>query len=62
MKDILNYRVEENPDKIFIQHNNKEISYKRFNFMVNNAMNTIKSMNYQEQYIGIQIHQYWYLI
>ena len=56
MKDILNYRVEENPDKIFIQHNNKEISYKIFNFMVNNAMNTIKSMNYQEQYIGIQIN------
>ena len=55
IKDILHYRLENTPDKIFIQYENQEISYKKFNYLVNNIMKTSQCITVDSPYIGIQI-------
>ena len=42
MIDILNQRVQINPNKEFVEYKNKNISYKQFNNIVNNISNDIK--------------------
>ena len=53
MKDILNIQVKNNPDKTIIIFENKKISYRDFNYMVNNVTPLIKKNN--SNYIGLQI-------
>tara|TARA_B110000116_G_scaffold163533_1_gene141420 strand:+ start:345 stop:1586 length:1242 start_codon:yes stop_codon:yes gene_type:complete len=53
MKDILNIRAENYPNKTSIIFEDKAISYKKFNYMVNNTISIInKEIG---EYIGIQI-------
>ena len=55
MIDILNQRVQMNPEKVFVQYKNQNISYKQFNNIVDNISNTIKLDNLRADYIGLQI-------
>ena len=50
---ILNQRVQENPKKIFITYQNRQISYSVFNSMVNNYYEQLKTK--KDEYIGLQI-------
>ena len=49
----LNQRVQENPKKIFITYQNRQISYSVFNSMVNNYYEHLKTK--KDEYIGLQI-------
>ena len=53
MIDIFNKQTKKNPDKTIIVFKNRFISYKKFNYMVNNAMPNI--IQNDSNYIGIQI-------
>ena len=53
MIDILIKQTKKNPDKTIIVFKNRFISYKKFNYMVNNAMPNI--IQNDSNYIGIQI-------
>jgi len=55
MIDILNQRVQMNPEKTFFQYKNQNISYKQFNNIVDNISNTIKLDDLRADYIGLQI-------
>ena len=50
---ILNQRVQENPKKIFITYQDRQISYSVFNSMVNNYYEKLKTK--KDEYIGLQI-------
>ena len=54
MIDIINKRVDEQPDKIFIYYNNASITYQEFNYMVFNLLDRMNEID--EHYIGIQIN------
>ena len=49
----LNQRIQENPKKIFITYQNRQISYSVFNSMVNNYYEQLKTK--KDEYIGLQI-------
>ena len=55
MIDILNQRVEQIPQKEFIEYDDQSISYCDFNYMVNHVVTQIKKANNNERYIGVQI-------
>ena len=55
MIDILNQRVQINPNKEFVEYKNKNISYKQFNNIVNNISNDIKLHDLKNRYIGLKI-------
>ena len=55
MIDILNQRVQINPNKEFIEYKNQNISYKQFNNIVNNISNDIKLHDLKNRYVGLKI-------
>ena len=54
MIDIIQQRGQEKPNQIFIKHKDLLITYKKFNNMISNAMESIHHIKLQ--HIGIQIH------
>ena len=55
MIDILNQRVQINPNKEFVEYKNQNISYKQFNNIVNNISNDIKLHDLKNRYVGLKI-------
>ena len=53
MIDIIQKRIQKNPNKIFIQQQNLSITYQKFNNMILNAMEDVNHINFH--YVGIQI-------
>ena len=55
---VLNQRVQENPEKIFITYQDRQISYSFFNSMVNNyyeKLKTKKDEYYWHELIGLNV-------
>tara|TARA_Y100000389_G_scaffold166074_1_gene170617 strand:+ start:22476 stop:23723 length:1248 start_codon:yes stop_codon:yes gene_type:complete len=54
LNSILNKRVKETPDKIFITYKNRRICFSVFNSMVNNYYEQLKTK--KNEYVGLQIN------
>ncbi len=53
MKDILNIQVKNNPEKTIVIFENKKISYRDFNYMVNNIIPVFKKNNSKRLLNGV---------